>query len=78
MKMTDNKQAKEDANEEIYQELINMNIHDVITLHEGILVVIRVFGGWIYESHCEHGLSSSFVPDDLGIPEVNARVRIES
>lgn len=79
MKMTDNKQAKEDANEEIYQELIDMNIHDVIKLSDS-LWVRRVFGGWIYTemSSCPVGaICSTFVLDSRDIPEINANVRIE-
>jgi hypothetical protein len=47
--------------------IFNMEIHDVFNVEENHMRIIRVPGGWIYESYHQHPdghfvISSAFVP----------------
>lgn len=52
---------------DVYDNLLNMELHDVLDL-DSITSVIRVPGGWIYvietqnEGPFPHAMTSSFVP----------------
>jgi len=52
-------------------EIYNMKLHEILSLSYQSIRVIRVPGGWIYESYSENGtggydLTSCFVPYTLG------------
>lgn len=44
-------------------KLYEMKLNEYFHI-EGILRVVRVLGGWLYESYNEDSLASSFVPFD--------------
>lgn len=51
------------------QELLDMKLHETIDVDKHI-VILRVFGGWIYQFNCppEDGTSyCTFVPEVLNI-----------
>ena len=44
------------------QDLLDMNLHDEVTIIAGELYVRRVLGGLIYEIHSEREFQTCFVP----------------
>lgn len=48
--------------EEIKQDIFYMDLHDVIHIWDGEVVVLRVPGGWIYTIVEDGNATSCFVP----------------